>query len=143
MVSSHIPAELRRQVLSDSGGECAYCHSTEALMGVTFEVDHIVPRSAGGKMRAENLCLSCPPCNRHKAARLRGQDPKSGEEVSLYHPNSQAWDTHFAWSKDGTRLVGLTAVARATVEALSINRPQIVHLRRYWVALGLHPPKGD
>jgi 5-methylcytosine-specific restriction endonuclease McrA len=60
-------------------------------MGVTFEIDHIVPRSAGGETRAKNLCLSCPPCNRHKAARLGARDPKSGEEVSLYHPNNQAW----------------------------------------------------
>jgi hypothetical protein len=112
-------------------------------MGVTFEIDHIVPRSAGGETRAKNLCLSCPPCNRHKAARLGARDPKSGEEVSLYHPNNQAWDDHFTWNEDGTRLVGLTAVGRATVEALSINRPQIVQLRRYWVTLSLHPPIGD
>lgn len=34
-------------------------------MGVTFEVDHIVPAAGGGKTRLSNLCLCCPTCNRH------------------------------------------------------------------------------
>jgi hypothetical protein len=37
-------------------------------------------------------------------------------------------------------VVGLTATGRATIEALRINRPVLVQMRRYWVALGLHPP---
>ncbi len=28
-----------------------------------------------------------------------------------------------------------------TIEALHINRPAIIRLRRYWVALNLHPPE--
>ena len=142
MNSPHVPAELRRYVLNTAGGRCAYCRSAEALMGVTFEVEHIISRSAGGETKADNLCLSCPPCNRHKSARLTVLDPKSGKEVPLYHPNHQVWSDHFAWSEDSTRVVGLTAVGRATIIALRMNRHQIVQLRRYWVALGLHPPEG-
>lgn len=143
MSSSRVPAELRRHVLNTAGGRCAYCHSAEALMGATFEVEHIIPRSAGGKTEADNLCLSCPTCNRHKAARLMAFDPQSSEEVPLYHPHHQVWSDHFVWSEDGFQIVGLTAVGRATVIALRMNRPQIVQLRRYWVALGLHPPGRD
>jgi hypothetical protein len=112
-------------------------------MGVTFEVEHVIPRSAGGKTEADNLCLSCPTCNRHKAARLIALDPTSGEEVSLYHPHRQVWSRHFTWSEDGTQVIGLTAVSRATIIALRMNRLQIVQLRRYWVAMGLHPPDDD
>jgi len=38
-------------------------------MGVTFEIDHIIPLADGGKNQDQNLCLSCPTCNRYKAAR--------------------------------------------------------------------------
>jgi hypothetical protein len=139
-MSSYIPAQLREQVLIQAGGCCAYCHSLEELMGVTFEVEHIIPESADGTTSQDNLCLSCPTCNRHKGARLIAQDPISGDDVSLFHPLKQNWDEHFSWSNDGTQIIGLTPTGRATVEALRINRPVIVQLRRYWVALDLHPP---
>ena len=139
-MSPRIPVHLRRRVLADAGGRCAYCQSPEELMGVTFEIDHIIPRSAGGDKSPENLCVTCPTCNRHKAARLTAHDPASGDEVPLFHPLKQVWTEHFKWSNDGTQVVGLTPVGRATVEALQVNRPVIVQLRRYWVALSLHPP---
>ena len=139
-MSAYISARLREQVIDTAGGRCAYCQSRQDLMGVTFEVDHIVPESAGGRTSLENLCLSCPTCNRHKARRLTAKDPVSGDVVPLFHPLKQAWAEHFTWSSDGTKVIGLTSVSRATAEALLMNRPTIVQLRGYWVALGLHPP---
>jgi hypothetical protein len=59
----------------------------------------------------------------------------------LFHPRKQSWQQHFAWSGDGIRVLGLTAVGRATVEALRMNRPMIMQLRRYWAAMNLHPPR--
>jgi 5-methylcytosine-specific restriction endonuclease McrA len=67
---AHIPQALRQAVLGTAQGRCAYCLSPEQMMGVAFEVDHIIPRSAGGRTQLDNLCLSCPTCNRHKARRL-------------------------------------------------------------------------
>jgi len=139
-MSAHISAQLREQVIANAGGRCAYCQSRQDLMGVTFEVDHIIPESAGGPTSLQNLCLSCPTCNRYKARRLTAQDPISGNVVPLFHPLKQAWTEHFTWSGDGTKVIGLTSVGRATVEALQMNRPTIVQLRGYWVALGLHQP---
>jgi hypothetical protein len=139
-MSSYIPVQLREQVFAQAESRCAYCHSLEDLMGVTFEVEHIIPESAGGTTSQDNLCLSCPTCNRHKGARLSAQDSMSGDDVSLFHPLKQNWDEHFSWSDDGTQIIGLTLTGRATVEALHMNRPVIVQLRRYWIALSLHPP---
>jgi hypothetical protein len=45
-----------------------------------------------------------------------------------------------AYCQSRTEVIGLTSVGRATIKALQMNRPVIVQLRRYWVALGLHPP---
>lgn len=67
MSPTRIPTKLRRQVVMAAQGRCAYCRSSEALMGVTFEVDHILPKAAGGETTAENLCLCCPVCNRQSS----------------------------------------------------------------------------
>lgn len=110
-------------------------------MGVTFEVDHIVPVSHGGRTKFGNLCLACPTCNRHKAARQTAVDPLTKQRVALFHPRTQKWVEHFAWSKDGIRVNGTSLSGRATVETLQMNRAAMVELRRYWMALEKHPPK--
>ncbi|GAK60790.1 HNH endonuclease domain protein [Candidatus Vecturithrix granuli] len=120
-MSTYIPASLRQQILSLDARRCAYCQSPQALMGVTFEIEHIIPISAGGSTSLENLCLSCPTCNRYKATRIAAQDPESHIEVSLFHPRRQNWTTHFAWSSDMTRVIGLTPNGRATIELFHIN----------------------
>jgi len=140
-MTRRIPPGLRKQVLDRSDGRCAYCQSSEALLGVTFEVDHIMPLAAGGASDIDNLCLSCPTCNRLKAAKQAAPDALDGAMTQLFHPSFQTWRDHFAWSADGTTLVGLTATGRATITLLRMNRPVLVQMRRYWVALGLHPSR--
>lgn len=110
-------------------------------MGVTFEVDHIIPASAGGKSRLSNLCLCCPTCNRHKSSRIHVPDTLTGAAVPLFHPVRERWDEHFAWRDDASLILGQTPTGRATIDALQMNRPQIVELRRYWAATGRHPEK--
>lgn len=107
---------------------------------MTFEIDHIVPLSAGGETTADNLCLSCPTCNRQKGTRQTALDPLSGQETPLFHPSTQSWGDHFTWSEDGATVIGLTPAGRTTIALLYMNRPVLVQMRRYWVALGLHPP---
>ena len=136
-----VPVSLRRDVVMRAAGQCAYCQSTERLMGIEFEIDHIVPRAAGGATSLDNLCLSCPSCNRHKASRTQASDPETGEIAPLFHPIHQSWSEHFEWIDNGIRLVGRTQTGRATVVALHLNRAGIVQTRRYWVILGLHPPR--
>lgn len=142
-MSVYIAAELRRQVRQRFAECCAYCRTAEALTVVTFEIEHIVPSSAGGHTAFENLCLACPTCNRHKADRTSAIDPVTGEVVNLFHPHQDNWRDHFAWSADGSEIVPLTASGRATVHALRMNRPQLTRTRRLWVALHEHPPTID
>jgi len=134
---ARIPQTLRQAVMAAAQGRCAYCLSPEQMMGVTFEIDHVIPRSAGGDTQLGNLCLSCPTCNRHKAKRLSARDPLSGRAVPLFHPNQDLWSHHFAWSADGGHIIGQTPTGRATVEALHFNRPAMILLRRYWGATGV------
>ena len=109
-------------------------------MGITFEVDHIIPEAAGGTTTLENLSLTCPTCNRHKSDRITLTDPDTGVATALFHPLQDTWYDHFAWLDEGGMVSGKTAIGRATIEAFSINRPVLVQLRRYWITLGLHPP---
>jgi hypothetical protein len=88
----------------------------------------------------ENLALACPHCNAHKWTATDDTDPVSGRSVRLFNPRSDSWDEHFSWSTD-TRgaLVGQTDIARATIERLRINDPDMIALRNLLIELGLLP----
>lgn len=105
---------IRNLVRQRAGGLCEYCHTLERWQYVPFTVDHVIPLSKGGTADLDNLALSCFHCNRRKADRLVAVDTVSGEEVSLYNPREDNWRKHFVWSDDGLRIVGMTAVGRAT-----------------------------
>ena len=135
-MSVYISAELRRRVRKHFSDACAYCQTSEALTVTIFEIEHIIPRAADGETVFENLCLACPSCNRYKADRLKGQN-----DVRLFHPHNDVWSGHFDWSVDGTYVVGLTDIGEATITALRMNRPQMIRVRRMWVAFNAHPPK--
>jgi len=106
-----------------------------------FSVEHIVPRSQEGPTNLENLALSCQGCNNHKYRKTHASDPVSGQFVALFHPRQQSWFHHFAWNEDASLALGLTPTGRATIEALQLNRPGLVNLRRILFAAGEHPPR--
>jgi len=139
-VSVYVSVKLQRQVRASFANCCAYCKTAEKLSVAIFEFEHIIPRSEGGQTVFENLCLACPSCNRYKASRQTATEPITGKIVSLFHPQFQVWEEHFAWNKDASEIMGLTPVGCATVSALKMNRPQLIRLRQMWVKLGEHPP---
>ncbi len=47
----------RRLVVARAGGACEYCRLLQDASGVTFHLEHVVPRSAGGKTVLANLAL--------------------------------------------------------------------------------------
>jgi hypothetical protein len=140
-VSEYLPTELRRQIRDHFRGCCAYCRSAEELTVAIFEVEHVIPRSAGGSSVFSNLCLACPTCNRYKGSRTTARDPRTGDTAPLFQPHRDTWNTHFAWNEDATEITGLTPIGRVTVEALRMNRRQLVRVRRMWTAMGVHPPE--
>lgn len=122
---------------------CSYCRSPESLLGIPLEVDHIIPQSKGGKTELANLCLCCRSCNGHKSNRITARDPETGRRVRLFHPRRQKWENHFAWSRNRKKIVGVTSVGRAIVEALRMNNELITNLRNLWVSLSMHPADAD
>jgi len=134
-----VSAQLRRQVAERAGQRCSYCRSPE-FVGIPMVVDHVIPLSADGATTLNNLALACYRCNEFKGARLNASDPRTSEVVPLFNPCAQEWHRHFAWSNDGLHIRGLTAVGRATIEALRLNNDWLIRARRIWISAGLHPP---
>lgn len=54
----------RRNVLRRDGHTCQYCGSEDRLT-----LDHVLPRSRGGRDAWDNLVTACTPCNNRKANR--------------------------------------------------------------------------
>lgn len=55
----------KRNVLIRDRFKCAYCGSR----GDRLSIDHIIPKSRGGKMTFENCVAACKPCNLKKGGR--------------------------------------------------------------------------
>jgi hypothetical protein len=105
-----------------------------------FTIDHIIPESLGGTHELDNLCLACWDCNLIKQSRIAAMDSESGETVPLFHPIQQEWREHFRWIDSGKHIEGQTAIGRATVNLLRLNRPLLVRSRERWIKAGWHPP---
>lgn len=142
-MSAYIPVELDRRVRARFNDCCAYCRTAESLTVAIFEFEPIKPLSAGGETSFENLCFSCPTCNRYKAKRQAAIDPISEQVVPLFHPHQESWYEHFAWNRDFTEIIGLPPTANATIAALKMNRPQLTRVRKMWVTMNEHPPKSE
>ena len=140
MPEKHITSQQKYDVVERAKGCCEYCRSQVRFAIQSFSVEHIVPRSRGGKTEFENLALACQGCNNHKYTKTKGRDPVNGEIVPLYHPRLQRWREHFAWNEDCVLIIGLTPVGRATVGALCLNRDGLINLRRVLYITGMHPP---
>lgn len=107
----------------------------EALVSTPFQFDHIIAESHGGQTSEDNLAYACFHCNNFKGPNLAGIDPESGEVIRLFHPLRDQRAEHFEWA--GERLVGLTPIGRATIEALRLNHPHRLAVRRSLIREGV------
>lgn len=135
---SDIPDRLRAEVVARADGGCEYCLLPLQGQVAWFPIDHVVPRSRGGKTESSNLALACPRCNSHKWAFESGTDPDSGNVVPLFNPRVQTWTEHFRWPESGVlRIEGITPCGRATVQRLKMNDPETVGIRHVLAELGI------
>lgn len=141
MSVTYISKPLRELVNTDARYRCGYCLAQQEIIGVQLHFEHIISETAGGMTVRENLWLACSECNNHKGAQVDAIDPQNGERVPLFNPRTERWTEHFQWSEDGTLIIGISSIGRATVAALDMNQPFMVIARRRWVMVGWHPPK--
>ncbi|HAA26455.1 MAG TPA: HNH endonuclease [Cyanobacteria bacterium UBA8553] len=63
-----VPPVNRREVLRRDKHTCQYCGSTKQLT-----LDHVIPRSKGGKHSWDNVVIACEQCNSRKGDRTPNQ----------------------------------------------------------------------
>ncbi len=69
----------RKNILMRDRNTCQYCGRLASAPELTL--DHVVPRSRGGKSTWENLVACCKPCNHQKRDRLPAE-----AEMTLLRP---------------------------------------------------------
>jgi hypothetical protein len=132
---------LRRLVEARAGGACEYCRLLQIACGVTFHLEHILPRNQGGETSLINLALSCPGCNLAKAERTTGPDD-SGRMVALFNPRDfdswlLGWHLHFALDHSTGLIAPRTDRGQATVRCLRVNDALRVFARKLQIQAGL------
>lgn len=118
---------------------CEYCQAPEAIFNFPFEVEHIVAPGRGGNGDESNLALSCRSCNLYKSDYIEALDPLTETTVRLFNPRQNRWEEHFRVDQRSGTLIGVTAIGRATVERLQMNKPTQLAARRQWMRLKLFP----
>jgi len=68
----------RKNILKRDGYKCAYCGRSD----LPLTIDHVIPRSHGGKDTWENLVAACYRCNNKKGNRT----PAEAEMPLLIKP---------------------------------------------------------
>ena len=66
-----IPIYSKRLVCQRDEWTCAYCG--DIVSSETCSIDHVLPRSKGGRSTYENTVCACKPCNYKKADRTPSQ----------------------------------------------------------------------
>jgi len=89
----------RSRILARDRHRCQYC----GMRGGPFEltVDHIIPRSRGGRTAAENLCAACFGCNQRKGDRTpeEARMPLMSNPAALTYGMDRAVMRHAAESR--------------------------------------------
>ncbi len=97
--------KLKITVLARAKGLCEYCKSPANISSQPFAIEHIIPKSKGGKNSEDNLALSCQGCNNYKYNKTSLIDRISGVTADIFHPRQHNWGDHFAWSVDAIEII--------------------------------------
>lgn len=73
---------LRASVIARDRHRCQYCGTKGTVFELTL--DHIMPRSRGGRSAPENLCAACKACNQRKGDRT----PEEARMPLLSNPSA-------------------------------------------------------
>ena len=115
-------SRLRLLVEARANGRCEYCRRFQDLIGDSFfEVEHIIPLARGGRTMPTNLAFACRRCNLLKGIAITAFDQRTRQVVRLFNPRTDQWNVHFRRSRDLLRILGRTAIGRATVACLRLN----------------------
>jgi 5-methylcytosine-specific restriction endonuclease McrA len=78
----------RKNIFERDKNTCQYC--TKKLSREDLTIDHVIPRSRGGKNSWDNLVIACYACNARKKNRL----PSEANMYPLKTPKKPRWIPH-------------------------------------------------
>jgi len=79
------PPLCRTNILARDNFQCQYC--SKELTSREATLDHVIPRSQGGKTEWENMVCCCPACNRKKG----GRTPSEAHMSLCRRPSKPDW----------------------------------------------------
>lgn len=132
---------FRSLVVARAGGVCEYCRLLEAATGVTFHIEHVIPRALGGETSFSNLALGCPGCNLAKADRIEGMDVR-GKIQPLFNPRNYepwllGWHLHFILERESGIIRPRSRIGEATTLTLNVNSAHRVFAWKLQIRSGL------
>ncbi len=80
------PGDVLKYIFRRDGGKCQYCG--KKFPKSEFTIDHVTPRSFGGKSVWDNVVCACPKCNRRKG----GRTPEQAKMRLITKPKKPNWD---------------------------------------------------
>jgi 5-methylcytosine-specific restriction endonuclease McrA len=86
----------RKNIMRRDGNRCQYCGSHDRLT-----IDHVLPKSRGGREIWENLVAACVPCNNGKGNRTP-EEAKMKLSRSPFRPSYVMYIRDFVGSLDDT-----------------------------------------
>jgi predicted HTH transcriptional regulator len=126
--------------------DCPPVEDDEAWIRLLLNVDILVedhgraiPTVGGLLLFGENPTRHLPQSG-ITATAYPGQDKEYATVDEDLIRGPLRWSQHFAWTEDTMLIIGRTATGRATVEALQLNRTELLNLRRVLRVAGEHPP---
>lgn len=75
----------KQNIFKRDGYKCVYCGSDDKTK---LTIDHVLPKSRGGKNRWDNLVTSCYACNNAK-------DNRTPEEMGWDRPSGNMFQPHY------------------------------------------------
>ena len=66
-----VPRPLAELVREQARRRCGYCLTSETLIGIPMEFEHLIPKVVGGTTIETNLWLSCRRCNGFKGTQTQ------------------------------------------------------------------------
>lgn len=84
-IGRRTPPLCRTNILARDGFQCQYC--AKSLTSREATLDHVIPRSQGGKTTWDNVVCCCAHCNRKKG----GCTPHEARMVLLSRPERPDW----------------------------------------------------
>ncbi len=81
-----IPEAVRARVRAQANHQCGYCLSLQKYVLGVLEIEHIIPKAAGGTDEEENLWLACRLCNSYESIQTQAEDPVTHRQTKLFSP---------------------------------------------------------